>query len=232
MSPEGDLIARYERMAEEQDKRHRRQKNDTRIATGASLGDVVADAANKIAGVKDRTKLEDLSGGFRMNFDTAAMHLSRRATFHGMDAKAAIEKARGIVWGGVKLCTSPIEKRLLPWLVCEDYGPYVETFPVPVCDTTTDGLPPKGDLFIVPQMAFVRFRIDFALVRRLKGGRLGIVAVECDGSQYHGAARDTLRNGWLASFQIRTVRAMGSTINERPREVSARVAEAVMELGE
>jgi hypothetical protein len=232
MSNRGVLMDRYAAMAAEEDRRLARLRADDRMASGASVGDIVADAASAILGSKNGTKLEDMSGGFRMNFDAAVMHLSRRATFHGLDAKAIIEKARAIVWDGVNLCDSPIEKRLLPWLVCEDYGPNVQTFPVPICDTRAEALPPKGDLFIVPQLAFVKFRMDFAMIRRLSGGHLGIVAVECDGSGFHSAVRDTLRNGWLASFQIKTVRAMGATIHERPREVSARVAEAVMELGE
>lgn len=230
MSPEGDLIANYERRAVVHDQR-RRRGTDTRVASGKSLGDAIGEALHNMAGRGDA--LASKSGGAGLNFDLAAVHLTRRAKFLGIDKpEHIIEKASAEVAKGIELCESPIEKRLLPWLVCEDYGPHVQTCPVPVCDTKSDQLPPKGDLFIVPQFAFVKFRLDFALVRRMNGGRLGIVAVECDGSGYHNAIRDTQRNGWLASFQIRTIRATGATINERPREVSARVAEAVMELGE
>lgn len=229
MSPDGDLIAHYERRAAEQDMRLRRQKSDTRMVGGKSLGDALGEALHGIAGRGG--DLSSKSGAAGLNFDVAAKHLFTRAAFLGLPSQDHIvEKARAEVAKGLDLCESPIEKRLLPWLVCEDYGPHVLTCPVPVCNTKLDELPPKGDLFIVPQFAFVKFRMDFALVRRMAGGRLGIVAVECDGSGHHNAVRDTLRNGWLASFQIKTIRAMGSTINERPREVSARVAEAVMEL--
>lgn len=231
MSPEGDLITHYERIAAEQDKRRRSQRGDTQAASGKSLGDALGEALHGLAGRGDA--LSSASGSAGMNFDLASKHLIKRAAFLGIPtADHLIERAAAEVNKGIDLCDSPIEKRLLPWLVCEDYGPHVQTCPVPVCNTKLEELPPKGDLFIVPQMAFVRFRLDFALVRRMAGNRLGIVAVECDGADYHNAVRDTLRNGWLASFQIRTIRASGATINERPREVAARVAEAVMELGE
>jgi hypothetical protein len=225
----GDLIRRYVDQAAIDD---RKRKVDNTMPPMVSVFDALSDAAAKMAS-EGNPALSELSGGAGFNFDAATKHLANRAMFQGLpDINHFVNKARAIVNAGLQLCESPIEKRLLPWLVCEDYGPHVMTFPIPICDTKADALPPSGDLFIVPQMAFVRFRIDFALVRRLSGGRIGIVAVECDGKDYHDAVRDTLRNGWLASFQIKTIRANGSTIANRPREVSARVAEAVMELGE
>jgi hypothetical protein len=221
----GDLFKRYDQLALEEEARRRTARQDKGVGSTQSLGDALTQAANRAAGLDKSLAAQTGSIGF--NLDLALDAADSRARALGLDVAAVQERVRGIVGEGAALCDSPIEKRLLPWLVVENYGNKIETFPIRICDPKAQKLPPAGDLFIVPQMAFVKFRVDFALVCRLKT-TLGIVAVECDGEQFHGAQRDTLRDGWLASFNIRTVRFSGKEITYNPRLCSARVAEQVM----
>ena len=167
-----------------------------------------------------------------MQCDLALKQIPARAKSLGItDPRAYLHRAREDMTQGLALCESPIEKHLLPWLVVADYGEKVFSFPAPVCDVKRDGLPARGDIVIVPQFTFAKYRCDFAVIRRFSKS-IGIVAVECDGEEYHSAHRDVLRDGWLASFNIATVRFSGKHIYANPQLAAAVVAECVILLGD
>lgn len=127
-------------------------------------------------------------------------------------------------------CESPIERAIAPWLLFGWYGPRFQDRPARVhVPKEDDAFPPGEGVIIVPQMAFVRFRVDFAVVANLDN-RKSIVAVECDGRDYHADPEaDWMRDNFLRSWGIRTVRATGEEIYTNPGKVFAAVVSAVVE---
>ena len=147
---------------------------------------------------------------------------SRRLGMSEKALEAAIRKGHEFMSKGADLCESPIEKELLPWLIFENYDPLL-TFPAVLHDVRTDREAPKGDIMIVPQFLFAKFRLDFALIARWKG-QTKIIAVECDGWDFHETERDRVRDAYLHSLGIETVRASGREIFKNPGHVSSRAA--------
>jgi very-short-patch-repair endonuclease len=200
----GDRFTRYEEIAHRQDEKRARDhdKAKSTLMQVDSLGDAVTAAITRIGGA-DPDSIENASGRLALNIEMAA----RKATRH------ASGKHYGIltIQEAAKLCDSPIERSLLPWLVYANYGDAFEAFPVPVYDFKGDVFPALCDIFIVPQFAFVKYRADFGIVAKHKKQTL-ITVVECDGDSYHTARRDTIRDGVFASFGVRTFRANGSEI--------------------
>jgi hypothetical protein len=160
-----------------------------------------------------------------------ADHLRSRCRSLGMSEEMtldAIDKASAQIALGLPLCESPIEEDLLPWMVCEDYGPLL-TCPARVHSTKSELMPPNGDIFIVPQFVFAKYRLDFAVIAKCPKG-VKIIAVECDGKEFHkDRDADGRRNSYLRMFGIDTIRATGAEIKRRPRDVSFRVASAITE---
>jgi hypothetical protein len=158
-------------------------------------------------------------------------HLRSRCRFLGMSEQMTLDAIKNAEWWiafGLPLCESPIEEDLLPWLVCEDYGPALMTCPARV-HSSTELMPPDGDVFIVPQFSFGKYRMDFAVIAKCAKG-VKIVAVECDGKEFHkDRDKDRRRNSYLRMFGIETVRAWGGEIKRRPRDVSFRVASIITE---
>ncbi len=148
-------------------------------------------------------------------------------------ASGAVQKAMSDaerqIASGLKLCESPIEAELLPWLVCEDYNPLM-TCPARVhLFGYGELMPPEGDIIIVPQFPILRYRLDFALIATCAKGTK-IVAVECDGKEFHkDRDKDIRRNSYLRKFGIQTVRATGAEIMREPHNVSRRAASLISE---
>lgn len=128
----------------------------------------------------------------------------------------------------VDLCESPIESMMLPWLIVEDYGPLLHTFPARGFHHKKDDAPPAGDLIVSPQFAIVRYRADFAITARL-GQQTKTVLVECDGQEFHAAAPDRRRDACLRAYGFETVRASRAEILACPRNVSAQVSSILQE---
>lgn len=128
----------------------------------------------------------------------------------------------------IRACESPIEKVLLPWLVFEDYG----DFEGPAHVQVEDGVLPllNTQIVIVPQFKFLNYRLDFAVVVKMRTGDRRIIAVECDGEAHHRGriGWDRHRDKRLASWGIYTVRAEGREAHSYPQAVSARVASIVI----
>jgi hypothetical protein len=221
----GDRFRHYDRLAIE----HDRRKNDTRSILGqfSSLGDGMREFFHaRITELEEREPtLRDIDGPIGLSLELAVQHAQKRAAYLGLSESgfaSAVNRGVGAIADNLQLCESPIEKRMLPWLVFEDYGPLL-TFPAVVHDAKKELEVPKGDIMVVPQFAFAKFRLDFGLVARWKK-QTKIVAVECDGSSFHGAKRDHTRDAYLWSWGIPTVRASGNEIHNEPRTVSARAA--------
>lgn len=146
------------------------------------------------------------------------------AGFSEVMVQKAQERGMEQVRRGAMLCDSPIEKRVLPWLVFEDYGPQFMTIPALVHDPKAFGDLPSGDLLVIPQFAFARYRLDFAIVGRLKG-QTKIVCVECDGINQHKGDHDMLRDRYLADWGIPTVRISGPETAQFPRKASQQASD-------
>lgn len=176
---------------------------------------------------RDGTK----TSGVRTQLDLARNHIARRAAFLGLPESytdKAIELAQEAAEHVVELCESPIERLILPWLLVEDYGPHIHTFPAKVFNHRRDVGAPVGDIVIAPQFAFIRYRADFALLVNANG-KQGIFAFECDGNAFHAAAKDNPRDACFASWGVRVIRACANEVTARPRNVSALVSSIIQE---
>lgn len=129
---------------------------------------------------------------------------------------------------GEKLCDSPIEKIMLPWLVFGDYPFRAPTLnPAQIHHPASPNPPIPDVICITPQMRIGNFRVDFAIVRT--GAVPRFVALECDGFEYHDVSADARRDKYLAAYNIRTIRATGSEIYRNARHVFQRVVDALTE---
>lgn len=175
-----------------------------------------------------------LPSGVRTQLSLAQSHIMHRLAHLGLptqNAELFIDQAASTATKLVDLCESPIEAMLLPWLLVEDYGPRLITFPARGFNHRIEDAPPPGDVIVAPQLALVRYRVDFAVMARL-GRKTKIVLVECDGENFHGAMRDRRRDTCLSGLGFETIRASGADIYARPRNVSARVAALLQEWAE
>lgn len=175
--------------------------------------------------------LKDAPSPLGMQHVLAGARMERRAGILGMTdimMASAYERGKEACYKAAEWCDSPIEKRLLPWLVFEDYGDRILTIPAQVHQPLQEGSIPPGDIVIIPQFRFAKYRMDFGVVTRLNGA-IRIVCVECDGENEHTAEHDHPRDAYLSQWGIPTIRASGKEIYQQPSAVSARVANAVCE---
>src|SRR5688500_15331549 len=148
--------------------------------TFQSLGD----AFLKSAGARG---IERSAGGEQLIRDISVKQALERAKGLGLtneDAKVRVAKASEHIKKSLMACESPIERRLLPALVFADYGAQFLTFPAELHIAKEDRDAPDGDLVVIPQFAFIRYRLDFAIVARA-AETTAIFAVECDGEAFH-----------------------------------------------
>ena len=183
------------------------------------ISDALGSATHDYA--QDGTKKMDLRthpGKGWTAFELGLPRLLEHAAALGIPAQGmeAVERAAREQYSkSIPLLESPIERTMMGALIT-GYWKGFETLPPRVHDSRRDAheLLPQGDLVIVPQMAFLKYRLDFGLVIERRGQRQ-IVAVECDGAEFHkGATKDRIRNGYLASWDIPTFRLRGSEIFE------------------
>jgi very-short-patch-repair endonuclease len=127
---------------------------------------------------------------------------------------------------GERLCDSPIERDLLAALLTTDWG-YFATENAVVHDSKDHNEAfPASNVVIVPQMQIARYRLDFGLVL-CRYHRRHIIAVECDGRDFHQLDRDNARDGYLVSFGIQTIRRTGSDIFTMPLRGATLIAESI-----
>lgn len=230
MSELGDRFKEYDRVALEHDRQARHVGKESITASFTGVGDAMCAVFGRLAYEGEKPELKYAGAPIGLASELAAGIAEERALKLGMSASAlesALHRGGEAISRGAELCESPIEKRLLPWLVFEDYGPLL-TFPAILHDAKTEIDVPKGDIMIVPQFGFAKYRIDFGLVARWKG-QTKIVAVECDGEGYHGAKRDRIRDAYLNAWGVPTVRASGREVYNQPRDISARAAILITE---
>ena len=118
---------------------------------------------------------------------------------------------------------SPIETALAPWLVFQHYGAWSMTIPAGVF-LKGDAHLPNSEVVVIPQFEMLGSRFDFAV---MLSGRQSLVAVECDGAEFHNSAADELRDARFRMFGIPTVRATGAEIYADPGGVARRIAAAL-----
>jgi hypothetical protein len=145
--------------------------------------------------------------------------------FSREQARQCVEQAEDDIHGAIKVCESPIERAMLPFLVFQSY---LHDCPEParIYLNGTMDLCPACSVVIVPQFAFVKYRLDFAIVAKVGHARV-TVALECDGREFHEAQRDAKRDAFLASWGIPTVRAKGTDVARDAALVSQKVSELV-----
>lgn len=123
-------------------------------------------------------------------------------------------------------CESPIERDMATALVFANFRDSA-TFHAVSHIPKEDGRLPRAAVTIVPQFAFVKYRLDFAVIGQ-KGEQTKIFAVECDGADFHKDAHaDRTRDLYLISFGIRVFRSSGSDINRDPVAVAEHIAFAL-----
>lgn len=222
----GDLLKRYDELARRDDERMRESQKARGKPSAIQLGDFLPAAL----GIEEPKGL-DAAENFRTNFSFATVEWERRAMaadFRPEVIEQMKSEALSDIQRAFKICESPIERHILPWLVFGNWGLAVgQEWPAAIY-MREDKLFPRGNVAIIPQMAFVRLRLDFGIVVK-RSGHTHIIAVECDGVDYHERDRDIIRDGFLASFGIRTVRAYGKEIFQEPEKFFGRVSSILLE---
>lgn len=115
---------------------------------------------------------------------------------------------------GEPLCESPIERAMLAALITGEWSGF-GTIPPRVHNALdkTEMLP-EGDVVIVPQMAFLRYRLDFGVVLEIKG-RKQVVAIECDGADFHtDYEREVSRVNYLKGWGIPVFKFRGAELHD------------------
>lgn len=140
-------------------------------------------------------------------------------------AKAAEAEAYNQYWKGECLCESPIERSMLAAMLTAQWSGF-DTIP-PRVHTALDKeeMLPEGDIIIVPQMAFLRYRLDFGLALRVPGKPIQIVAVECDGADFHTEYRkENARVHYLKSWGVPVFKFTGKEIHADAIDAARKVA--------
>lgn len=127
------------------------------------------------------------------------------------------------------LCESPIEREMLAALMAGCWSACANPF-IPVHDARDKSLPfPRSPIVIVPQFAIARYRLDFAIVCRGET-RHHILAVECDGAEFHDACKDSERDDYLRALGLRIYRFSGKHISSSATELADIVIAAAGQL--
>lgn len=164
-----------------------------------------------------------LNNAITLSVDLFRLQASRWLSPEGIEAKIAIGMRD--IQKAIAICESPIESAIVPWLVFSNWDPLAAP-PVAV-HIIGGGEPfPEKALVIIPQMKFANARFDFVLYVRDIGVRR-MIAIECDGQEYHDAMKDMNRDDYFASWGIPTVRLTGALINKGPQRAVERVMRAV-----
>lgn len=218
----GDLIENYQRSAEDRDyQRMVERMGDGIVSQAEQVGDCLTRVLDKARGA-----IPDNAGNATA-LSFVSSEVAKRMS--AWDMEKGMDHARRQVANVSDLCESPIERKLLPWLLCEDYGPNLNGFCAMTFNHKRDLVMPTCRVVVAPQFALLRYRLDFAVFARRDDLATRIIAVECDGQEFHGKASDDKRDAALRSIGVQTIRADGSDCTLRPRAVTRRVSELVQE---
>lgn len=132
------------------------------------------------------------------------------------------DDARNEFERGSVLCESPIEREMLAALLSADWS-FFNVLPPRVWNIEDrDAVRPRSDVIIIPQMRVARYRLDFA-ISFPRAPLAAVVAVECDGRDFHDAAADRERDIQLGHLGIVTKRFSGSEIRQDARACAGKV---------
>lgn len=182
--------------------------------------DIVASVLHEVAtiGATDQEVLRTHPGKGFSNLKFGMSRLYGYAEALGVPPEgyeAVAQKAQDEFIKGSELCDSPIERSMLAALLTGHWAGFNALPPV-VHDTrkTTGENLPQAEVVIIPQLAFVRYRLDFGIVV-VKDRKQVIIDVECDGAAYHlDPIADLERMQYLKSWNIPVFRAKGSDLYE------------------
>lgn len=140
----------------------------------------------------------------------------------------AVERAYAEYAKGEALCESPIERAMLAALLTAQWTGFGTIPPRVHASMDKEEMLPAGDIVIVPQLAFLRYRLDFGVVLRLDDRPPQIVAVECDGADFHNdARRENLRVNYLKSWGVPVFKFTGREIHADPFAAAEKVSGGV-----
>jgi hypothetical protein len=152
------------------------------------------------------------------NLDLGMQRVVQHAIDMGVqgDGLSAVERrVREQFAKGSALCESPIERSMLAGLLTA-YWHGFDALPPLVHNSSRDADEhlPLGELVIVPQMAFVRYRLDFGVIA-MKDGHRRVVAVECDGAAFHAdALKERNKVAYLKSWDVPVFKFSGALLHE------------------
>lgn len=170
--------------------------------------------------------LAEVDGGVHVVLAEAiADYRSSQRGIEADEVERRIEAGKAAVVELVAQCESPIEKLIVPALVFQPYGSNGTWMPA---QAQRDGRPRLVDVMIGAQVKVDRSRFDFLMVVPIGGADL-MIAVECDGKDFHDETNDFRRDQMWKAHGIHTVRLSGSDIDRAPRMAASRVAEFVLQ---
>lgn len=200
-----------------------------RRQTFHQIGDVGYNIVTKGLGID---ALGNNMGRGTATLDLNMLSFRKRLAALGMSVEQfaqAEELARATYAWGQQLCESPIERDVLAALLVTQWHEGFWTVPPRVHAPKSQPEMPAGDLVIVPQMAFVRFRVDFMVIATSSDYRK-MFAVECDGADFHkDPEKDRARDLYLSSWDIPTFRIKGTDIVAEAEDAIREVVNCVNE---
>lgn len=181
-----------------------------------------------VAGVLRPPKtLADVDPGVSTILDEAIADY--RSSQQGIDAAEIdrrVEAGKAAVAELLTKCESPIEKMIAPSLVFQPYGSNGPWVPA---EAISAGRTYFSPVRIEAQASVYDARFDFLMMVLLGRGIDLMIAVECDGREFHNSDKDFYRDRNWGRAGIPTVRLTGSDINRAPRMAASRVAERILQ---
>lgn len=171
-------------------------------------------------------RLADIDPGVRTVLQAAVSdYCSSQRGMSDDEILRRIEAGTEVVSKLIAKCESPIEKLIVPSLVFQPYGSNGPWVPAALA-----GVKPRfSTVAIDAQVPMGDSRFDFLMLAEI-GKDDVMIAIECDGAEFHDEARDFYRDRLWRRSGIHTVRMSGSDINLNPRMAATRVAEYVLQL--
>lgn len=185
---------------------------------------IIADALG--SAFEENAALKDVTGKFRTAQSFASYEMMSRWAQEGVSNDAIITMLDRAATAAIRLamaCDSPIEREMCAPLLMANYQGYATCPPAVHLPKEEERLP-KGDVIIIPQMAILKYRLDFGIIG-LHEDQSVIVGLECDGAEFHtDKQKDWKKTKYLESAGIRLVRVTGADIKADPVAVARKVA--------
>ena len=196
-----------------------------------TLGKVARGALQGYVG-NDASKLRRNLGQTDRAFAEAEQSFFRRAGCMGLTPERMTDlrdHAWDMVVAASQFCESPIERMMLGPLLLANYDGF-GSIPARMYLPKMEDIPPAADVLLIPQFAFVRYRLDLAVFAKDDVRGTKVVALECDGNDYHkDNLREQTRDAMFAAFNVTVVHATGKEIYRDPCAVAARVSNILVD---